>query len=255
MLYGVEASPSSVVAAGPGYVAGAVHFDGSIQGGGPTYLSRASLTTPADNGLCSFSIWQKGFLAPGNLNTNTVLFVTDPASNYAPYFGMDVGPDQLLWAFLAGFDTYWGTGVPSYTTWMHMLGSVNTNLSAGNKIKVLYINDFLVTPDINNDANAAYMEEFNGKPFYFGDDTFSDGPTVDVADVWFAPGVGLHSGSTIPEATRRQFIDAGGNPVDPTTWPTSAVQFYGDAASFPTNHGTGGAFTLTGSLTSAATHP
>lgn len=254
MLYGVEASGSSAVAAGGGYVASAVHFDGSYQGGGPTYLDCAALTTPTDNGLASFSFWQKGLMDPLNGSSNTALWVTDPNGDYAPWLNIDGNP-RFGWRFLTGFDTYWEAGLPSYTTWTHMMGSVNTNLSAGNKIKVLYANDFLITPDQNVDANNAFIQAYNGLQFIFGDDSFSDGPTFDVADFWFAPGIGLHSGSTIPEATRRQFIDASGNPIDPTTWPTSAVQFYGDAASFATNHGTGGAFTLTGSLTNATTHP
>ncbi len=256
MIYGVEAQDNigQSVPGGSGYVASAVHFDGAIQGGGPTYLDCASLTTPTDNGLCSFSLWQKGFFAPGNINSNTVMFVTDPNNDYRPYLGMDTAP-RLLWSFLTGYDTYWDAGLPSYTTWMHLLGSADTNHAAGSKIKLLYANDFLLTPDSNIDTNNAFIEAYNGLEFVFGDDTFSDGPTVDIADFWFAPGVGLHSGTTIPEATRRQFINADLTPVDPIFFPTSAVLFTGNAASFPTNHGTGGAFTLTGSLSDAATHP
>lgn len=58
---------------------------------------------------------------------------------------------------------------------------------------------------------------------------------------------------------RRNFIDADGKPVAPTVaiaaYGTPTVALIGNASAFLTNQGTGGAFTLTGSLTNAATSP
>jgi hypothetical protein len=95
----------------------------------------------------------------------------------------------------------------------------------------------------------------NGRAFYFGDDSFSEGTIMDVADVWIAPGVSLLSGGDISVANRRKFIAANGKPVNPSNWPSSAIQWYGNKDAFPTNHGTGGASTLNGSLTNAASSP
>ncbi len=78
----------------------------------------------------------------------------------------------------------------------------------------------------------------------------------DMADVWVAPGVSLLDGAgLIPEATRRLFISATGKPVDPSGFPASAMLFSGNAASFGTNQGTGGAFTTTGTLTNSSSSP
>jgi hypothetical protein len=107
------------------------------------------------------------------------------------------------------------------------------------------------------------IPNINNTPFYFGSDTFGDNLTGDIADVWVAPGVSLLSGSgasaTISEATRRKFIDAGGKPVDldcsKPTGSAPAICFTGDASTFGTNEGTGGAFTTSGTLTDAASSP
>jgi len=63
------------------------------------------------------------------------------------------------------------------------------------------------------------------------------------------------------EANRRKFIDAIGKPVflgSDGSLPTGvapAMFFSGDSTAFATNRGTGGPFTLTGSLTNASTSP
>jgi hypothetical protein len=121
---------------------------------------------------------------------------------------------------------------------------------------MLYMNDALITPDFTGSDSTAFIVALNAKRFLFGDDAAGAGPSFDCADVWFGPNLKLHDGTgTIPVATRRQFISAAGKPVDPTTWPVSAVQCYGNAASFGTNHGTGGVINVIGTLTNAATHP
>jgi hypothetical protein len=252
MLYGVEAQYSSPAAAGGGYTAGAIHFE---IGNGATYLTNNSLSAGTDNGFFSFSLWALGIQSGDN--SNDVLWVIDPAGAYDPFLWINSGDLLTFEVLYTQYNIEWGTGLPPDTTWTHLLGSADTNFSAGNKISVLYANDVLLTPDVNQDFGASFISAVNNKKFVFGDDTFGNGPTLlDVADVWIAPNVRLHNVSNvIPEATRRQFINADLTPVDPATWPTSAIQFYGDASTFATNHGTGGAFTLTGSLTNAATHP
>lgn len=249
---------------GQSYAANAVHFAGGIQDEGPTYLSCASLSA-TNNGYFSFSIWQKGLVDPLNAAPTASFFVVDPASAYFPLAYVDsytVNP-----GFVLGFGdesysnyqySYWAN--LNYTNWNHYLGSADMNHAAGSRISILYINDVLVDRDTVDDIGIAFVNAVNGKRFVFGDDgSGNNGATMDVADVWIAPGVALHevdtNGPFIPEATRRLFIDAGGKPANPSGFPASAILFTGNSASFATNQGTGGSFSLTGSLTPAATSP
>lgn len=255
MLYGVEAASARIIGSTPGggYTANAVHFEG-WKGTGPTYLDCSSLTA-TDNSYYSFSLWQKGMLDTAN-NGNGILFISDPTGvgypeaiqtgsggYFAVYFSDGANTFQASWYSL------------DYTSWDHWLFSSDMNRAAHSKLALLYVNGTLVAPDSVDDNDSAFSHSVNGLRFTFNDDTTNFGNTMDIADVWIAPGVALHDGTnTIPSGTRGQFI-SGGNPVDPAGWPTSAVQFYGDAAAFVTNRGTGGSFSLTGSLTNAGTHP
>jgi hypothetical protein len=100
---------------------------------------------------------------------------------------------------------------------------------------------------------------FDGLPCWIAND--ANIPIIcDLADLRIMPGVSLlDGGGDIPEATRRMFIDADGKPVDPAVVTAAlgapCILFSGDAAAFATNQGTGGAFTLTGTLTDASTSP
>jgi hypothetical protein len=97
---------------------------------------------------------------------------------------------------------------------------------------------------------------FNGLPFVVGSNLFNFGVdwsyVGDMADLWVAPGTFIDFSNV---ANRRKFIDADGKPVDPTNFPASAILFSGDASTFGTNQGTGGSFTLTGTLTDATSSP
>ncbi len=254
MLYGVEAQDTFAPTPPPGgYVAGAVHFASA----NTSRLSIASLTA-TDNAFLSFSIWEKGFTT-GGTNNGKIGFVGDAAGTYAPTFWISTGGETRV---------YTKNGTPQFrkffavssTVWHHHLCSVDTNHGSGAKIMAYYLDDVLQTATTTVDATAAFINLFNGKSFYFGgDNTAFAYVTCDFADVWIGPGISLLTGSAIAEVDRRKFTDfitgTGCVPIDPTTWPTSAIQFYGNAASFPTNHGTGGAFTLGGSITDASTHP
>ena len=120
-----------------------------------------------------------------------------------------------------------------------------------------------------HDQGPSGVTNTNGVPFYIGTDTFGQGGDgsnnfvgMSMADLWIAPGVSLlDNNGYIPEATRRKFISANGKPVDlgsdcsAPTGTAPAVCFSGDATTFGTNKGTGGTFTLTGTLTDASTSP
>jgi hypothetical protein len=96
---------------------------------------------------------------------------------------------------------------------------------------------------------------FNGKSFWFANDSFGTVITGDIADVWIAPNVSLLVGNTIPSVNLLLFRGADGKPQNPSGFPASAILFSGDASTFGTNQGSGGAFTTTGALTNAATSP
>lgn len=185
-------------------------------------------------------------------------WVTDPQNNYNNNSRLSQGtdPQNVIVSFQNGPSQLAVKNNPgaAAATWLHVLVSVDTNHAEGLKIAKLYINDVDVTLVVTDNGDAFDMVG-NGVPFWVGNDASGEDP-FDVADLWLAPGVSLlNGGGDIPEATRRLFIDADGKPVDPSGFPASAMLFSGDAAAFQTNQGTGGALTLTGSLTDASTSP
>jgi hypothetical protein len=256
MIGGVLTQEETATAPPAGYVANAVHIIGSAG----NYLSIAALSCGTDNGFYSFSFWANNLMSSNN---STDLFVDDAAGIYSPFhentstgqFEMQFNTAGSALVFNRGWKSHFPAAIYTPGIWFHYLFSAETNLASGSQIASLYVNDVLITPDFTG-PSAGFILPLNGKSFDFGDDTFASGPTIDCADVWFGPNIKLHDVTgAIPTATRRQFIDASGKPVNPASWPTSAVKFYGNASQFPTNHGTGGVFTLHGSFTNAATHP
>ena len=107
-------------------------------------------------------------------------------------------------------------------------------------------------PDVSN---------LNGLPFYVGGDSYKNF-VGELADVWI--GVGQFLDLTV-QANREKFIDANGKAADlgvDGSGPTGvapAIFFHRDtdapASDFASNRGTGGAFSLTGSLTASSTNP
>lgn len=245
MIYGIEAaSRTQMPAAPPGGGGSAIHL------GNSAYLRCSSLSC-TDNGFFSFSMWEKGLL--NTANASKVMFAVNPAVNYNNAM-TNGGSNNLVMAFNnAGnyYDRFW-TGLNAYdaSAYAHLLFCVDLNHAVGAKISALYVNDTLVSSSSLYEDGVSFNTVFNGQVFSLGTDG-GYSPAVDLADVWIAPGVNLLSGTTIPEATRRQFINADLTPTDPAGFPTSAILFTGGASTFPTNLGTGGSFTLTGSLTDA----
>lgn len=244
---------------GDAYAASAVHFDGS------TWLSCASGTC-TNNSFFSSSCWFN-FVSVGGANRSW--FLVDPHGNYTPQFNFVINPPNEE----AGFNLY----TPDFSqgmqmgnqfgrlsgNWRHVIMSADINLQTGQ----IYVDDVPqsgLDPDFFNllGTTPGGVFSVNGLQWVFGGDDFPEFPQDqyigDVADAWIAPGVSLLDGTglAIPEVTRRLFISAGGKPVNPSGWPASAVQFYGDATAFATNHGSGGTFTVaSGALTNASTSP
>ena len=229
------------------YAASAVHFDGL------SWLLNDALAT-TDNAFFSFSFWMK----LQTVDDTTDPFVCDPDGQSSPFM-----------YFNAGFVSNFYAGIPpnfmslsdqdgpylDYTIWHHFLGAMDGQ----NQIIKVYIDD---VPYGDLGVNGTPFDfNMNGKPFSVGGNTFGEEVIGDLADAWFAPGVNLLTGGNIVESTRRKFISSTLKPVDlgmDGSTPTGAaptIFFSGDATAFSTNQGTGGTFTLTGSLTNASTSP
>lgn len=230
---------------GSSYHADAVHFDGDA-------AIRINSLTCVDETSLAISYWIK----EADANDNHLLWVSDRAhaENCQLYYAIRKPRLQLFGPL--GANEIENSAAYSADAWHHILISVD---SAAGRHK-FYVDDVDVTTVISSDADV--VADFNGKDFSFGDDGFEFFITADVSEFWFAVGQSLtDGGGTIPQATRRKFISASGKPVDlgadgstPTgTAPT--IFFSGNSSGFATNKGTGGAFTLTGSLTNAATSP
>lgn len=233
---------------GAGYVAKAVHFDG-------TALLVNDALSAIDNEFFAISFWFR----LSSIEGSPELFVTDPLGNYTSSFDLDSAASRMnihLKAEIGGGTLSGLVEVASYFGgWHHFLGAADTNHELGSKIYRIYIDDVSMTPFIN-DEFSAFLLTFNNRAFYVGGDSYEGDSFIgDIADLWIAPGVSILTDGDIVQANRRKFISADRRPVNPSGFPSSAVLFSGDAATFATNRGTGGPFTLTGTLTDATNSP
>ncbi|MDB5555416.1 MAG: hypothetical protein JWL86_5400 [Rhizobium sp.] len=226
------------------YVAKAINTDGSV------LLSNSAIAC-VDNNKCSTSCW---------FNLPEIVFgeiwAADPTGEYQNSSGFSPNNggcfDQV---------TATNTGVPLMSlqtivapgVWNHAL--ITCDSTAG--LAKYYLNGVDVGLLQNNylpGGTPFDTDTMNGKLFTVLGDTFDGDSTIgSVADVWIGLGVSLlDETGDIPLSTLRLFIDADGKPVDPSGFPSAACLFSGDATTFVTNQGTGGAFILTGTPTTIA---
>ncbi len=231
--------------------ANAVDFDGTND-----YLTRGGDLTGSKNGRQgTLSVWLRldggdgsilSFLSNGTgisfrrNNNNTLAFNLDNASGGA----------------LARFSST-ATFLAS-SAWLHVLLSWNVNFSIGNKIIQLYINDASAAISMGSDQNPNNIG-YSGSDWTVGAGK-SGGSLFNgaISELWFDQSNHIDLSVT---ANRRKFIGAGGKPVSlgadgslPTG--TSPILYLNNpAASFGINKGTGGSFSVTGSLDDASTSP
>lgn len=235
------------------YVAKAVHFDGS------TYLYINPLVV-SDSPVLSASMWIKTSL----LKTNG-LFDFDPNNNAAPDLSIDNNHNAFNFYENQNGGIFFGdTKADSFTPdgrWHHILFFVDTNHAGADKIVQMYLDDQPLNFSGGSQSLAAFSMLMANLDFAVPDTPADFGTplfTGHIADVYIAPGQFIDFSV---EANRRKFISADGKPVDlgsncsTPTGTAPAVCFSGNASSFGTNKGTGGAFTLTGTLTDAVTSP
>lgn len=239
------------ISAGGGepYVASAVRFNGS------TRLVNTALTA-VDNGRISFSFWAYVEVNRG------IDWVVDPEGDYRTWMQTNLFAQVALdlqtaeeYQITSGGDGGAGGGLPS-AQWCHVAGSADTNFAGDSKLAQLRLNGVDNLNDADNSAGA-FAALFNGLPFWVGSD--GDIPvTGGRADMWIA--IGQYLDFSNP-AVMAKFRDGDGKPVflgEDGLLPTGVaptVFFSGDSTGYATNRGTGGAFSVVGTLANAATSP
>lgn len=202
---------------------------------------------------CSF--WVRGTISS---HPDAAVFVADPVGTYWTFLGLGEslssmyfeGADATLSPYV--YRDYWGHRYADDGNWHHHLFAID---SAGT-LAAYYVDDVHQHSAGYNGAGVPTIN-FNGLPLWVFDDSFGASITGEVADFVLSVGTNIIVGTEIPEATRRLFttINPDGSivPADPSGFPdaTPVVLFKGDASTFATNAGDGGAFTLVGSLTDA----
>jgi hypothetical protein len=252
------------------YVAKAVHFDGQ------TFLGRlygGGLPSPGDPLLPNsstgiFAVW---FYMPALATTGAQLFAQ---YGNAVFNGFNSKSGMQIYGGGYGdvdFETYpgqyaFGDNNRQFTPtgWHLFLASWNTNYPQYEKILPLYIDgvaptygDRVADGADTGPATQVQWSYYDGSP----NDTVSiaipdistggqfPGPTLDMADLQFWDGV---SADLSDPTVVAKFI-SGGKPVNPAVaaaaFGKQTILFSGDASTFVTNQGTGGAFALTTSFT------
>lgn len=259
----------------PSYLTGAVNFDGT------TWLSNATTMGAADSytGLYSAWFWQASqgdlgqsgataFLATGDPGDQVVFILTnDPAAGFGFDASNTIFDHNNPTLNPPGINVDQSVSAAPVGSWFNFLLAWDTTNDPA--LYAAYINDVPISFD------SIIANQGNGKVTY----SLAINYTVGVynggapaapsilgygADMFFsahAPGI-VQNDSTILTADRRKFISASGKPVDLT----AAIAAYNPqmvlrraptaaASTFGTNLGTGGNFTITGTLTSAPSSP
>lgn len=233
-------------------VGNAVDFDGTND-----YLTRgAGLTGAADATTGILSCWIR--LDGGDAADQFLL----ADSNVDGYVNRNsANKFRIGLTGVGGSPTFIFDTTSTYTasaTWLHILASWNTNFIAGNKLSHLYVND-VSNKTVASDSGGAFTVDYTKADWGIGGQVGGSGKFNGcMTEFYFAPGQFLDfSNST----NRRKFISAIGKPVDlgvDGSTPTGSapiIYLNNPAATFGTNKGTGGNFTITGTLDPASTSP
>ncbi len=224
------------------YVTFAVHFDGSA------FLRRtAPLTGWGTPDKFTWVCWTRlTFQFAGLFQDQSNFYcIADP-----PF----PGPSFWSCLFGGGLNDGFSTTIPVLSAgWQSLICSVD----ATNQIIRFYSGDTDVL-----DGGSVFFDGTPGTPvgtdFYFMNDGTGSKLAGDIADfrLWVGGFVDLSV-----FGNRRMFVRQNGKPADPTAalalLGTPIVSFVstGNTASFAANGGSGGAFTLSGSLSMAGTSP
>jgi hypothetical protein len=142
------------------------------------------------------------------------------------------------------------------TDWINLMISWDANAAVGTRLKIYTGDTAVAYTNVSGSASTTLVGDYTQANFVIGAYTdFSSKFAGDIDFFWLDL---TQSIDFSVEANRRKFFDSRGAPVslgaDGST-PTGTapiVYLSGDAAEFPTNKGTGGGFTVTGTLTDSA---
>lgn len=232
---------------GGGYTAQGVNFSATT-----TMHRAAALTGVTDSKVGTLSFWFRGAAASDastvrvfGANGNGGVIIDRLSSGVMRIItGDSVGSNNMILASTSSFASSAG--------WKNCLASWNLAAGGGH----MYIEDALEGSITGTNSTIAYA---TGQSDYFMPDAGLPGP-FDIADFWFDPNQAPLDFSVT--GNRRLFITAGLAPVNlgtngaTPTGTSPAVFFSGATASWNTNKGTGGGFTISaGSITSASSNP
>lgn len=245
---------------GGGYVAKAVHWDGT------SYLHNDALACGETDKL-SFAVWFRGPASDPVATDVCGFWVTDPQDTFRAYAEADFlgspseadGGVQFSLSdpsnnFLASATTSSQQGPrPVADTWYAYMFSADVSSDSGPLTAAL--NDLDALGFSHNVSAPASILPGNGLPLWIGLSDASGEP-LDMANflMWYGQAIDWSV-----EVNRRFIIDASGKPVDPALaiaeFGAPTVALTGDATAFQANQGSGGSFSLSGSLTNASTSP
>lgn len=250
-------APSALI---PSRKVGAVDFDGTND-----YMTTgAGLTGAADSTQCLASVWIR--LDGGDTSNMRILCMANAVGgavsalqmrlfrlidNTINFFVSDAGTTNNAVTLKTNL-TYTASA-----TWLHIL----TSYQAASPNRFLYIND--ASDLAGSSTGTSGTSDFTGADWGVGATT--DGSAKfngAIAELYFAPGQYL---DLSVEANRRKFITAEGKPAYLGTdgsKPTGiapliylGIRKNEAAANFATNRGTGGNFSITGTLDYASSSP
>lgn len=258
---GNDSSQASVdlTTSAAGFIVDSAEFDGTND-----YMKRgAALTGAVASGIFTFSVWYKYLGGDGTSqemfnivstvggSTNRFRIVRNNLNNWN-FVGATSAGGALFNA------TFTGTVIAD-GSWHNLLVSID--LSSTSK-RWVYIDDTSVAGAMTWSTYSSGNMDFAAADSSIGGGQGFNLTNGDLAEFYFAAGQYLDLSVT---ANRRKFITAGLKPVDlgsDGSTPTgSAPTIYchltdGEAvANFATNRGTGGNFSITGTLTTGSTSP
>lgn len=241
-----------------GYGNPQIIVDGADFDGTNDYMTRAGLSGAVDSKKGIISAWMR--LDGGDGSQLDLIMGDDGSASFMVYRsspnkiginGWSSAPSLPL--MLLTNNTY-----TSSATWVHLLASWDLAITTSH----LYINDVSDKHVSSTQNNETLV--YTHTQWRVGSDSAAVGSLFNgaIADLYFAPGQYLDFSQV---SNRRKFISASGKPVHlgttgalPTG--TAPIMYHhldnGEAvANFATNRGTGGNFTITGTLDTASSSP